>query len=82
MRKAVVVAGGGYQPALDALADERRPCFWLGRTSSLVCNQRDVAVVDERFVDKGEMESAFRCIGDVDNVGRFAFWRCVFVIDP
>jgi hypothetical protein len=39
-----------------------------------VCDQWDVAVVDERFVDKGEMESAFRCIGDVDDVGRFAFW--------
>jgi len=39
-----------------------------------MCDQRDVAVVDERLVHESELESAFRCVGDVDNVVLLASW--------
>ena len=47
-----------------------------------MCYQRDVAVVDERVVDKSEVESAFGGIGDVENVRRFARCPCLGVISP
>lgn len=36
-----------------------------------MCDQRNVAVVDERFIDEGEMKSAFCGIGDVDYLTGF-----------